>query len=178
MVERLVFQVAVKSMFDSLARPAQPGVAAQWKALGIDVDRLLPAYPLETWWKAIEVAAAQGTGDRTARLRSLGRGLVESYADSFLGRAIVPLLRVLGPKRSLLRSQTSFRPGNNYLRLQCEVLGERCVRLTTNENSINSELVAGSLEGMVVYSGGASPNVSLRLEPGKSVYEVRWADRT
>jgi uncharacterized protein (TIGR02265 family) len=174
MEERLVFQIAVKSLFDSLAKTAQPAVAAQWKALGIDIDRLLPAYPLETWWKAIEVAAAQGTGEPVARLRSLGLRLVERYADSLMGRATLPLVRVLGPKRSLLRSQTTFRSGNNYLEVESEVLEPCCVRLTVNENSINSQLIAGSFEGLVRYAGAKDPEVTLRLEPNRTVYEVRW----
>ena len=81
-VERLVFEVSFRSVFDWLAPEHRPAVEAEWKAIGVDQRKLLPAYPVASWWKAIEIVASKLEGSRRDRLRQIGRGLAEGYSKT------------------------------------------------------------------------------------------------
>jgi uncharacterized protein (TIGR02265 family) len=174
--ERLVFEGSVRALFETLPAGAQPGVAAAWKALGIDVGRLLPGYPVALWWRAVEHAsAALEAGTREERLRRLGRGLTERFSLSAIGRATAPLARLMGPRRSLVRSGITFRTGNNYLETTIELDQPLHVRLRVNEVSAVAELFAGSIEALVTFSGGVNPVVTIEAGATETVFDVRWA---
>ncbi|MDP1829533.1 MAG: DUF2378 family protein [Archangium sp.] len=172
--ERLIFEVSFRSLFDSLPQPEQTRVATAWKALGVDVTRLLPGYPAETWWRAVEKAAEGLAGTPEQRLRHLGRGLTDGFSRTLLGRATAPLARLTGTRRTLVRSPITFRSGNNYLQTVVEVEEPLRVRLRVNEVSPITDLLAGSIEGVVVFSGGFRPQVEVVRGETDTIYDVRW----
>lgn len=172
--ERIIFEVSFRSLFDSLPDALQPQVARTWKSLGVDVERLLPGYPIETWWKAVEAAASFLDGPPPERLRRLGRGLTDRFSQSLLGKATAPLARLMGPRRSLLRSPITFRSGNNYLQTTVELDEPQRVRLRVNDVSPVSDLLAGSIEGMVTFTGGVRPQVEVERSATSTAYDVRW----
>ncbi len=175
--ERLVFEGSVRALFETLPLAAQPGVAAAWKALGIDMAKLLPGYPVEVWWRAVEHAATVlDTGSRDERLRRLGRGLTERFAQSVIGRATAPLARLMGARRSLVRSGITFRTGNNYLDTVIDLEEPSHVRLRVNEVSSVSELFAGSIESLVTFSGGFRPVVTIERLQAETIFDVRWSE--
>jgi uncharacterized protein (TIGR02265 family) len=171
---RLIFEPTVRQLFESLTPGVAASVALEWRELGIDLAGLLPSYPVEQWWLAVARAAAHLEGDSTERLRQLGRGLTVRFTQSFLGKAAGPLGRLIGPRRSLQRSQVSFRAGNNYLLTEVVLDEPKHVRLRTNEATPVAELLAGSIEEMVMYTGGRQVQVSVTLEPAHTIYDIRW----
>lgn len=174
MSERLVFDTSVRSLFEAVPETAQASVAAEWKALGIDIHKLVPGYDVSLWWKAVECAARFFEGTPKDRLRNLGRGLTQRFTHSAIGRAAGPLGRLTGPQRSLRRAGNTFRSGNNYLRVDVEVDEPGHMRLRINEASPVGELLAGSIEEMVLYTGGLDPEVDLELRGDHTLYDVRW----
>lgn len=172
--ERLIFDSSVRQLFDSLPQAVSSIVAGEWQALGLEIDRLLPGYPVDVWWAAIDSAAAHFEGDRTARLRLLGRGLTQRFSHSVLGKAVGPLGRLTGTRRALLRSPITFRSGNNYLTTVVEIDEPQRVRLRINEASPVAELLAGSIEEMVTYTGGKQVQVVVTIEAKETLYDVSW----
>jgi len=171
---RLMLAHSVTQLFESLSPEVAALVAVEWRDLGIDVAALLPSYPIEQWREAVVCAAAHLDGDPAARLRELGRGLFVRFTQSFLGKAAGPLGRLIGTRRSLLSSSSTFGSGNNYLTTEVELDEPTHVRLRANEVMPLAELLAGSIEGLVTYTGGKQAEVGVTLESAHTLYDIRW----
>lgn len=163
-----------QSILDWLPPDLRPTLEREWQALGIDTRRMLPGYPVAVWWRAVEATTALLEGSRRERLRDLGRGLAEHYARSVMGRALAPFARLIGTRRTLMRSAV-FRSANNFVEtvVEHDVPGE--LRLRVNDVSPISDMFAGSLEGLVTFTGGRDPQVEYIEGTTETVYTVRWS---
>lgn len=116
--ERLVFEQTFEGLFvRGLRSRMTPGLQEALRADGLDLtQKLRPAYPLVVWTRCCLTAAKQlhGSVPVEVGLRLLGEAVVEGFADGFLGRAVLGMVRVLGPARALARTRQNFRSGNNY----------------------------------------------------------------
>lgn len=117
MSEPVVFTSAYESLLRALGDRLDPAAKARFRAHGVDLDRpLLPAYPLATWIRSLEVACeliAPGQS-REVQTHLLGRRIVLSFAETTVGKATFALLRIIGPHRGLERMRRSLRMSNNY----------------------------------------------------------------
>src|SRR5262245_40477398 len=118
MQEKLVFDHTLEAMFQrALGALVTPALKEKLRKEGLDLDRkLLPAYPFETWARCLDITAQilHPHLPQAKSLRLLGEQLVEGYRQTFVGSAVLGVLRVLGPRRMLRRTQQHFRSGNNY----------------------------------------------------------------
>ena len=117
---RVVFAHAVEALFTRAFRPGEvsPRCRERLRRVGIDLDRpLLPCYPDSVWLAALEVAVAELFPEqpRDEGYRELGRRLVTGYVETVIGRAILTLARIAGPRRTLLRVQHNLRSATNYV---------------------------------------------------------------
>ncbi|MFZ5441424.1 MAG: DUF2378 family protein [Myxococcota bacterium] len=174
MTERIVFDRSAREIIAAVPEAQRAAVIAEWKRLGIDLDRLLPGYPLPVWYPAVQRAAACFDGSPREQLRTLGRGLTRSFTESTFGKAVAAFGRLAGPLRTLRRAPSLFRSGNNYLETTLEHEAAGDVRLRVNEVSPIGELLAGSIEELVTYTGGRNPRVELTQGTESSVYGVKW----
>jgi uncharacterized protein (TIGR02265 family) len=174
-VERLVFEVSFRSVLEWLAPEHQPAVEAEWRAIGVDLKKSLPAYPVATWWRAIEIVASKLEGSRRDRLRQIGRGLAEGYSKTFIGKAVLPLARLIGTRRSLLRAPINFRAGNNFVDVVIELDEPFHMKLRVNDVNSITDMFAGSLEGLVTVTGGSNPQVEFVQQGTDTIYDVRWS---
>jgi uncharacterized protein (TIGR02265 family) len=132
-------RVAFASLFESLERILAPvrddTVDARLKELGIDFNRLLPAYPVETWYAGIELAMSRFEPSWTNEQRQnhFGVRLVETYGETLVGRAMYAMMRLIGPERSIVRATRSFRTAVNFLETSYVRHGPRDFELTMNE---------------------------------------------
>lgn len=134
--ERMVFASAVESMFiKSLGAKVTPAMRAELKTLGINLDKLDPAYPLALWMKALICVAGQVFPQKPLKesLTLLGEGLVEQFADTLLGRPMMVLVKLIGPLRTLKRMEKNFRNANNYSESELKELGPNHYELWLNE---------------------------------------------
>jgi uncharacterized protein (TIGR02265 family) len=173
--ERLLFDTAFVSIMKSMPDNARLLLTARWKALGVDLSKMLPGYPFELWCRCIEEAATFLQGTRAERHRQLGRSLVSNFSESFMGRAIAPLARLHGTQRSLERAPTLFSQTNNYMQAKVELNEPKHVKIRVNEVSPIPDLLAGSIEEMVLFTGGQEPKVVFEQGAMDTVYDVRWA---
>lgn len=116
--ERVVFEQTFEGLFvTGLRSRMTPSLREALKAEGFDLSqRLRPAYPVEVWTNCCVAAAKalHGSVPQEEGLRLLGEAVVEGFASGFLGRAVLGVVRVLGPARALARTRQNFRSGNNY----------------------------------------------------------------
>lgn len=155
----LIFSHSLQSL---MSRAFPGGVPAELKAklrtVGVELDRpLLPAYPKDTWSRCVELGAVYAfpREPREQAWRKLGERMVEGYQETMIGRAMFSTLKLLGPRRMLLRSQKSFRSGNNYTEVRLTDVSPTAVDVWFNEtDEVLRQFTAGLvLAGMRI--GGA-----------------------
>ena len=98
--EQLVFEQTIEGLFvRGLHNKISPGCKLRLKEAGLDLDRkLMPAYPFATWMSCLKIAGEEvfsSVPPPEAQFR-LGELMIDGYKETFLGRAVLGMCRVLG----------------------------------------------------------------------------------
>lgn len=178
--ERLWFSTVVEAIFIKGQGPSLTApMKAKLKEVGIDVDRLQPAYPVEVVKRACRVLIAE----RYANLREeeafheLGVASLKGYTETLLGKAVLQILKVIGVRRSLLRMHTSMRSGNNYLETFSSVVSPNCVELKFSDVSDIPSFYQGILEegGRLAHAKNLRITTALSAPPAHT-FRIEWDD--
>ncbi|MBF5043222.1 DUF2378 family protein [Aggregicoccus sp. 17bor-14] len=175
----LVFQHAVEGLFHvGLKGQVTPPLQARLKDAGLDLSRpLLPAYPRAAWNRFIQVTAETLWPDETPEqaYHQLGRQLLLGYSRTLMGGAIIRLLRLIGPRRTLDRMTQNFRSGGNYNLCKVTELGPREVLLWMNEPTLHPSYVAGIVDMVLELVGVAERSITVHARDEEGcTYRVRW----
>lgn len=115
----LVFAATIDVLFrKTLASFITPDVTEGIRAAGIDLSKpLVPAYPIRVFDDAMEVVAVRGMQhlQKSEAMRCIGELQVESFTQTFLGKATFQFLKLLSRDRFADRLARSFRQANNYV---------------------------------------------------------------
>ncbi|MBK7862413.1 MAG: DUF2378 family protein [Archangiaceae bacterium] len=178
MSERLWFQQAIEGLFvRGVGEAMTPTLRARLVALGIDTAALRPGYDADVVTRAIRLTAAElfpGRSEGEA-LREMGALFMRGYVETLLGKAMIQLMRVVGPRRSLERMQRNFRTGSNYIETRFTSLGQGKVELWFNDVSDIPDYFAG-----VMIAGDQmanAPNIRVSFTRGGAAsctFLVEW----
>lgn len=115
--ELLVFSDAVEGLLRAVGRLDASG-KARFRAVGVDPDKLKPAYPVAQYVEVQRVAAELLAPDLPIGLamQALGRRFLDSYGETMLGRGLLLGIKLLGPRRALARLERSLGTASNFLR--------------------------------------------------------------
>jgi uncharacterized protein (TIGR02265 family) len=100
------------------------------KALGVDASR--PAeLKLETWLALLKASARRLGPDRSEddALEDVGREMLRGYIDGLVGRALFTVLRLIGPRRALLRMAENFHTADSITSVTARELGPSSIEL-------------------------------------------------
>lgn len=116
MTERLVFESSVQGMLSCLGHPLAPDVKARLVALGVNPDKLLPAYTMEQFTRLMDFIGElrHPTLSADEKDYALGADFVRGFNQTLIGKATFAMARVLGPARTSRRLTHSMRTVNNY----------------------------------------------------------------
>lgn len=149
--QRVVFKHTIEGFFFQALRGKvteriKQRVLAEAK---LDLNRIEPAVPLTTWNKSFEICAEELFAGEPAEvaLERMGRMMTHGYFETFLGRAVAGVLRVIGPARALKRLDRSFRSGNNYSEVKVTELGPTHYRFWCNDTGLARFVVLGVVSG-------------------------------
>ncbi len=180
MAEPIVFMQSYESLRRLLNDElrSNPALAQQFKKHGVDFDRLLPAYPLEAWLQSLVLTLdtlypGQPVDESTFQL---GQRLFDSYGETVIGRALMAMLRILGPRRALLRIDRNFRTMNNYSSTVLRELGPNQFELDVNLVQY-PHYYRGVLEAGLRWAGAKDVSVRvLRHDPAKvATFRLEWS---
>jgi uncharacterized protein (TIGR02265 family) len=153
----LVFDQTLEALFvrGLRGRIAQP-LQLRLQSAGLDLSKqLLPAYPFHTWIESLRITAEelypQESLDRAQFL--LGQTFIDGYDETLMGKAILRMIRILGPRRTLLRATHNFRSGNNYTETTLTEISPQEVRLWMNEVGPYPAFTAGIIHAALRASG-------------------------
>lgn len=151
------------------------------RQVGLDLDRpLLPAYPVEQWKHCLHIIIEEMYPGipREEAFGLLAAAHLEGYGQTLVGRALLRLLRLLGPRRTVHQMTQALRTSDNYTEVRLTQLGP-----TRYEMWMNSVLDApGYAEALFVsflrVSGAEEPRANIvREEDEGTVYLLTWKER-
>ncbi|MFN7132557.1 MAG: DUF2378 family protein [Myxococcales bacterium] len=184
MVEnRIVFDTTVEALFvRALNGKLPPSAKDALKKAGLDVDsKLLPAYTFEQWKQFLAIGAKGAFPHLEPRMahQALGRLLIDGYRNTFIGRALFPLLNLLGPRRGLDRLSRSFRSGNNYTETRFVEVGPNTYDLWMNETTEYPEFMQGILlEGTRDFKVDRFDVAVLEKNSDGVTFRISWKEKS
>ncbi len=178
--QQVVFEQTIEGLFlRALGRRLTPSLIARLRTVGLDLEKkLLPAYSFTTWMMALRVAAEELYPGHSLddALFKVGELMITGYQETFMGRAVLGMIRVIGPKRTLLRATRAFRSGNNYTEAKVTEIGPTCADVWMNEVGPYPSFTAGIMHSAMVAAGAKSPKVEMSGHDGHACsYRVSWA---
>jgi uncharacterized protein (TIGR02265 family) len=174
-----VYGQAVEGLVRGLDHRLTPALDAELRELGVDLKRpLLPLYPQQTWFAALHAAARHGWPglDEDQALFELGRAVFHGFSSTLVGRAILKMLLVLGPRRSLGRLRASFRSADTYTESTLVERSSNEHEVWLNQPTFNPGYVRGILMGMLEITRANAPSVTVVSRDERGVtYRVTWS---
>ncbi|MFN7134222.1 MAG: DUF2378 family protein [Myxococcales bacterium] len=134
MEQAVVFEGVMEGIHRSFGPRLTPALREELRRLGVDFHALLPAYPLELWEDVVRriARALYPELPEHAQWERMGFEWMEGYVQTVLGRAVLAMGRVIGPRRALERMGRNFRTAGNYLHAEAVVHGPTDVEVRTH----------------------------------------------
>lgn len=177
MEERVVFGQSVEALWKSCGLSPAPEIVQVFVDSGFDVHKKLAvAYPADQYSALIaKLAEARfPNAGPDERFLLLGRAFMEGYQQTLMGRALLKLLSVLGPRRVLMQTTRSFRSGNNYARATVEEVAPRHFRMVVapvNHPGWHVGIVTTGLQ----HAGAKNVRMDLASHQGdEATFDIRW----
>lgn len=174
--ERLIYAAGITGLFkEGLKDVSTPAFVQQLKTLGIDLDKVLPGYPIELWERALEATAPLFPSlAPEARHIELGRRAVLGSTSSPILKAVLAVVGMIGTARALKRITARSGAQNTSV----ITFGEE----TKNSLVLNSSWVGatphfsiGSFTALAELLGGKNPRGKLLAQQGTAAsYLVEW----
>lgn len=180
--ERLVFSPSVEALLiRGVGDRLTDEMRAQVKELGIDLARpLLPAYSNTVWNRVVDhIAVSLYPELEMAEAQyKLGQSTVYGFERTALGKAMVAVSKLIGPRRALLRFAGSSRSSNNYSYMEAREVSPNEIELDTSPFEGRSEYVQGCLSALIDLTGGKNGDVELvsfDREQERLILRARWS---
>jgi uncharacterized protein (TIGR02265 family) len=131
--------------------------------LGLDLQNLKTAYPHSVFLDSMKVLAKHvyPKDQIEVAFAKIGERLAESYFETVIGKPLLVLLRLLGPKRVLYRTKRNFRSANNYSDSDLVELGPKEFQLWLNEVGPLAFSTLGILQRGMVLTGANEIRVQI-----------------
>ena len=147
------------------------------KALGFDASR-----PKETslpvWIAMLKACAARVSPGlpEVEGLEEVGREMLRGYVDGLVGKALFMVLRLIGPRRALLRMMENYRTADSLTTVKATEKGPTSIELEFNSSFGVPTYIRGLLSESVIQMRAHEPKVEvLDLASGATRFTVSWA---
>jgi uncharacterized protein (TIGR02265 family) len=174
-----VFAQAIEGLFFvGLKGRITPSLKARLLQAGLDLSKgLEPAYTRPQWNEFIRITAEAlwpGVPEQDA-YRSLGHQLLNGYAETLVGKALLGMMRLIGPRRTLQRMTHNFRSGGNYNECKVTELSPTEALFWLNEPYLHPGYVQGILEVAMPLSGAKDVKIEVKSRDAQGcTYYVSW----
>lgn len=177
--ERLVFGHVVEALYEYVLGGADMDAKLRQtlESQAISPERSQVAYPQEAWVRSVQLSAvAMYPGlTRGERERRVGERFIQSYDRTMVGGALMSLLKILGPRRTLDRMARNFKTGTNYIETKLTQITENEFTLWMNEIEALHAFTQGILVGALEIVGAKPVAVTIREAGADScVFHIKW----
>jgi uncharacterized protein (TIGR02265 family) len=149
MESRVVFKHCADALVRGLGPRLTPELKNKFIQLGIGADGMaLPAIEYQRWNEILGTVAHDLMPELSAQdaYHRLGEILTDAYLENFIGRALKPVITLIGMKRALGRMKQNFRVANNYSEVELTELGPGDALLKVNEVGLMGYFYRGVLD--------------------------------
>ncbi len=180
--EKLVYAQTVEALFlRALENRLTPACREYLKAAGLDLDQKLQRhYTLDQWKDFLRIAAAHVYGGVPAEAAyySLGERFMDAYFGTFIGRAMLGVAKLAGPRRLLLCAANGFRASNDFS--EVEIVERSPTSMELKMNDVLADLptfASGLLTRAVELCGGwRVVAVPEEFDGTSSTFHIRWSE--
>jgi len=175
--DRVIFGSAAEGLIRALGAKLDERAHHKFAMLGVPLrPRVLATYPRHAWIESCVYAGEllfPGRPPEEQRLM-LGHRFISSYSETIVGKALITMLRLMGPRRSLERIERSFRTGMSHADIGARQLAPGHHEVTV-ANVSYAEWYQGMIEKGLELSGAQGLKVTVAKREGDTVtYEVLW----
>ena len=169
MDERVVFGHSVEALLRTLDESTRARLTPELTKLGFGAGKALQtAYSLDTYIALLDLFAQSlfAGMERDAAFVEVGRTFMRGYSNTMMGRALMALMRVAGPRRALERITRNFRTANSFSEVFSERVSESCYRVRCSyvlrpgfyQGIIGTGLEIAGAQGVTVALESAEPD--------------------
>jgi uncharacterized protein (TIGR02265 family) len=173
-------QVVEGLLQHALHGKVSPRLRERLRTAGVDLDRpLLPLYPVPVWVRCLHLIVEEvyPSLPREEAFRQLARAHVEGYGRTLLGKAVLAMMRLLGPKRVAQRLPQVLGGTDNYTEATLTEVGPAHFELELNSNQDVPGYVEALLERMLEVGGAKAPRVTkLSAGEGRTRLSLTWSE--
>ena len=178
--EPVVYDSAVEGVFlRGLVGQITPSLSAKLRAIGVDLNqKLKPTYPREVWTRALELTVSElyPGASREEGYRRLGELAVNGIGYTMIGKVLVQMARLMGPRRSMLRLPQVFSSVNNFMKMELTEMEPGHFRAHVNEDYGHPAYVQGAMTAAMNLADAKGLQVSILDAQTKGIsLDVRWA---
>jgi uncharacterized protein (TIGR02265 family) len=176
-MEKVVFGPSVEALWRAM-RPPNAAELEAFAAAGVrDGHGFDAAYPLAPYLKIMDACAKSRFGHlpEQAAYVEVGHLFVEGFARTVIGQALLSIMRVMGPRRTLQRMTRAFRAANNYTEVSIEPVSNTVYRMRVNF-VLRPGFYIGVMEHTFAHAGARDVRVTMvEYENQAPIFEVRWS---
>ena len=178
--QRLWFSNSVEGLLvRGIGTRLTPALREKVRDEGINLERLEPAYPVERFVAACRAVIPTLYPDKTEAeaFYELGCSFLRGYSETLLGAAMVRMMKLIGPRRTLERMTKNFRTGGNYLDTRFVALTRSSVELWISDVTEMPDFYRGMIEeGARMISVKGLRVASMPSEPPSALFHIEWVE--
>ncbi|WP_255442408.1 DUF2378 family protein [Corallococcus sp. Z5C101001] len=177
--ERQVYVQVVEGLLQhGLRGQLSPRLRERLRQAGVDLDRpLLPLYPVPLWARCLHIVIEEVYPGlpRTEAFSRLAHAHVEGYGATLLGRAVMGVMRVLGPTHVVRRLPEVLRGTDNYTEVTLTERGPAHYELELNSVMDAPGYTEALFEALLGAGGAKAPRATkLHEGEGRTVLSLTW----
>jgi uncharacterized protein (TIGR02265 family) len=162
--EKMVFSNAIDLLFNvAHKKQLNAEIETCLLQLGINLKKPLPAYTLTVFVNAIEKSGPllYPGSDVSSAARKMGAAIVNHADSNLIGKAVMSMAKLVGPRRIIPKLKNSWRAANNYTEVEVKELSEKEFLITFNEPGTMQWYSLGSLEAGFTLIAGKDAKVTI-----------------
>jgi uncharacterized protein (TIGR02265 family) len=174
-MDKVVFGPSLEGLWRAMD-PLTTAEVQAFKEAGVVTARFDVAYPLAPYLKILEACATS----RFAHLKEqdayaqVGRLFVDGFSRTVIGQALMGIMSLLGPRRTMHRLTRNFRAANNYTEITLTTLQDNHHQIAVNFVE-QPGFYIGVIERTLEYAGAKEAQVTVLERVDRApTFEVRW----
>lgn len=174
---RVVFKHCGEALIRSIEPKLNPELREKLDQAGLPTTRELPpGFEYQQWERILSVVGESlMPGDPGAAHHAIGEWITDAYLENFIGRALKPVIKLIGMNRALGRMRQNFRVANNYSEVTVSEKGPGHVQLHVNEKGLMAYFYRGILDRGLRICDPRDLVVRIASEDESGVvYDVTW----
>jgi uncharacterized protein (TIGR02265 family) len=182
--EKLVYAETVEALFlRALENRITPACRQRLREAGLDLDqKLSPTYTLEQWKQFLRVAADHIYAGMPAEAAyySLGERFIDGYFSTFFGRALLAMVRLVGPRKALTQAKLGFRSSTNCGEVRIVERGPSSREVWLSDILADQPTFAAGVLARTAELAGGSRVVAIPegFDGQSATLHVRWSEQT